>query len=111
MTSLVLNDINMKEISRYNFEYDDEISMNLVEINLPQNDEVGKRYFIIGTGITDIKKTEPLIGHIYLIEININNNFSIKKLSEIELKGGVYKLDLFKILYMWELKILYIFIL
>ena len=110
MTSLVLNDINMKEISRYNFEYDDEISMNLVEINLPQNDEVGKRYFIIGTGITDIKKTEPLIGHIYLIEININNNFSIKKLSEIELKGGVYKLDLFQnIIYVGIKNTLYIY--
>ena len=110
LTSLVLNDINMKEISRFNFEYDNEISMTLVEINLSQNDEMGKRYFVIGTGITDTRKSEPNIGHIYLMEININNNFSIKKLSEIELKGGIYKVDVYQnIIYVGIKNTLYIY--
>ena len=85
----------MKEISRYNFEYDNEISMTLCEINLPYNDQNNK-YFIIGTGITDSKRSEPIIGHLYLIEININNNFCLKKLQEVELNGGVYKIDIYQ---------------
>ena len=92
VSSLVLNDLNMKEISRYNFEYDNEVSMTIVEIFMPQKEENNK-YFIIGTGITDINRSEPVIGHLYLIEISINNNFSIKKLQEVEVKGGVYKID------------------
>ena len=95
-TSLVMNDTNMKEISRYNFEYDNEISMNLIEIDLINNEISGKKYFIIGTGITDEKKSEPKMGHLYLIEINIGNNFSIKKLKEIELNGGVYAMNSYK---------------
>ena len=109
-SSLVLNDLNMKEISRYNFEYDNEISMTLVEIDLPQNDEIGKKFFLIGTGFTDLKKTEPKTGHIYLIEINIYNNFSIKKLQEIELNGGIYKIDAFQnIIYVGIKNTLYIY--
>jgi len=96
LSSLVLNDINMKEISKYNFEYENEISMTLAEINILQNDDSGKKYFVIGTGITDYKKEEPTWGHLYLIEININNNFSIKKLQELEVKGGVYKIETYK---------------
>ena len=92
---LILNDLNMKEISRYNFEYENERNMSLNEINLPKNEENSK-YFIIGTGITDFKRSEPIIGHLYLIEININHNFSIKKLEEKEIKGGVYKLDIYQ---------------
>lgn len=94
-SSLILNDLNMKEISRYNFEYDNEINMTLTEINFPQN-EGNNKYFIIGTGITDSKRSEPVIGHLYLIEINISNYFSIKKLQEIEIKGGVYKIDVYQ---------------
>ena len=110
LSSLVLNDLNMKEISRYNFEYDNEISMALVEIIFPQNDEIGKKYFVIGTGISDLRKTEPISGHLYLIEININNNFSIKKLQELELKGGVYKIDVFQnILYVGIKNTLFIY--
>ena len=59
----------MKEISKYNFEYENEISMTLAEINILQNDDSGKKYFVIGTGITDYKKEEPTWGHLYLIEI------------------------------------------
>ena len=95
ISSLILNDLNMKEISRYIFEYENEINMTLAEINLPNNEENNK-YFILGTGITDIKRSEPVIGHLYLIEININNNFSIKKLQELEIKEGVYKIDVYQ---------------
>ena len=100
-SSLVLNDLNMKEITRYNFEYENEISMNLLEIDLKNNDFCKKKYFVVGTGITDEKKSEPKIGHLYLIEINIDNIFSIKKLNEIELIGGVYAMNCYKnIIYM-----------
>jgi hypothetical protein len=100
-SSLVLNDLNMKEITRYNFEYENEISMNLLEIDLKNNDFYKKKYFVVGTGITDEKKSEPKIGHLYLIEINIDNIFSIKKLNEIELIGGVYAMNCYKnIIYM-----------
>ena len=110
VSSLVLNDINMKEISRYNFEYDNEISMALSEINILQNDDNGKKYFVIGTGITDYKKEEPNIGHLYLIEININNNNCIKKLQELELKGGVYKIETYQnIIYIGIKNTLYIY--
>ena len=95
-SSLVLSDINMKEITRYNFEYDNEISMNLLEIDLMHNEIYRKKYFVIGTGITDEKKSEPKSGHLYLIEINIDNNFSIKKLNEVELIGGVYAMNCYK---------------
>ncbi len=109
-SSLVLNDLNMKEISKYNLEYDNEISMTLVEINISQNEENGKKYFVLGTGITDMNKSEPNVGHIYLIEININNNYSIKKLQEVEVKGGVYKIDTYQnIIYVGIKNTLYIY--
>ena len=95
-SSLVLNDLNMKEISRYNFEYDNEISMSLTEVDLPQSREIGKKYFVVGTGISNSNKDEPTSGHLYLIEVNINNNYYIKKVQELELKGGVYKLDAYQ---------------
>ena len=95
-SSIILNDMNMKEITRYNFEYDNEISMNLLEIDLIHIEINRKKYFVIGTGITDEKKSEPKSGHLYLIEINIENNFSIKKLNEIELTGGVYAMNCYK---------------
>ena len=111
LSSLFLNDINMKEISRYNFEYDNEISMTLSEINILQNDDNAKKYFVIGTGITDYKKEEPNLGHLYLIEININNNNNcIKKLQELELKGGVYKIETYQnIIYIGIKNTLYIY--
>ena len=109
-SSLVLSDMNMKEIARYNFEYDNEISMNLLEINLMHNEINRKKYFIIGTGITDEKKSEPKSGHLYLIEVNIDNNFSIKKLNEIELTGGVYAMNCYKnIIYVGIKDTLFIF--
>jgi hypothetical protein len=86
----------MKEISRYNFEYDNEISMSLTEVDLPQSREIGKKYFVVGTGISNSNKDEPTSGHLYLIEVNINNNYYIKKVQELELKGGVYKLDAYQ---------------
>ena len=108
-SSLVLNDINMKEISRYNFEYDYEISMNLEEINL-SNEFTTKKYFIIGTGITDELKSEPKIGHLYLIEINFESNLFIKKLKEVEIKGGVYAMNCYKnIIYVGIKDTLYIY--
>ena len=109
VSSLILNDLNMKEISRYNFEYDNEINMTLTEISLPQNEENSK-YFIIGTGIIDFKRSEPTIGHLYLIEINIRNKFSIKKLQEIEIEGCVYKIDVYQnIIYVGTKNILKIY--
>ena len=109
-SSLVMNDTNMKEICRYNFEYDNEISMNLIEIDLINNEIQGKKYFVIGTGITDEKKSEPKTGHLYLIEINIKNNFYIKKLKEIELSGGVYAMNSYKnIIYVGIKDTLYIY--
>ena len=109
VSSLIINDLNMKEISRYNFEYDNEINMTLTEINLPQNEE-NIKYFIIGTGITDAKRSEPVIGHLYLIEINIRNKFSIKKLQEKEIEGGVYKIDVYQnIIYVGTKNILKIY--
>ena len=93
-SSLVLNDIKMEEIARYNFEFDNEIIMKLIEINL--NEIQRKKFFVLGTGITDNKKSEPKIGHLYLMEINVENNISIKKLQEIELKGGVYAMSCYK---------------
>ena len=95
-SSLILNDMNMKEIARYNFEYENELSMNLTEVDLMNSEIIRKKYFVVGTGITDDNKTEPKIGHLYLMEINFENNFGIKKLQEIETKGGVYSMDCYK---------------
>ena len=109
-TNIILNDMNMKEIAKYSFEYNNEISMNLVEIDNIKSDSYLKKYYIVGTGITDEKKSEPKIGHLYLIEINFGNNFGIKKLQEIELKGGVYALDTYKnIIYVGIKDTLYIY--
>ena len=95
-SSLILNDMNMKEIARYNFECENEISMNLSEVDLNNNEILRKKYYIVGTGITDDIKSEPKIGHLYLMEINFENNFGIKKLQEIGTKGGVYSMDCYK---------------
>ena len=106
---LVLSDINMKEITRYKFEYDYEISMNLEEVNFT-NEISTKKYFIIGTGITDELKSEPKLGHLYLMEINFENNLNIKKLQEIEIKGGVYAMNCYKnIIYVGIKDTLYIY--
>ena len=109
-TSLILNDLNMKEIARYNFEYENEISMNLVETDLIHDENSRKKYFLIGTGITDELKSEPKTGHLYLMEINLESNLGIRKLKEIELKGGVYSMDCYKnFVYVGIKNILYIY--
>ena len=88
-TAFVISDINLKQISKYNFEYDNEQSFTFTEIFFKNN---LNKYYVIGTGISEDGKTEPTIGHLYLLEINLSTGFSIKKLQELEITGGVYKI-------------------
>ena len=85
--TFILTDINLKEISRYEFANDNEICNTFTEINT--NDEY--KLFILGTEINLNISKEPIYGNLTLLEIDFNNNYKIKKLTNIETVGGVYK--------------------
>ena len=94
--SFVLNDVNLKEISRYDFQYENEQSNSFTQINMNigtgHKNAIDNKLFVVGTSIYENPSKEAITGHLYLLEINQNNNYTIKKLAEIETKGGVYKL-------------------
>ena len=107
--SIVLNDINLKEISRYDFEYENEQSFSFTEISLLKGNTYSK-LFVIGTSIIENQSKEAITGHLYLIEINQNNNYNMKKIIEVETRGGVYKVISCKnIIYTCIGNILYIY--
>ena len=107
--SFVLSDLNLKEISKYDFIYENEQSNSFTEITLGHGNSISK-LFVIGTSIFENQSKEAIKGHLYLIEINQNNNYSIKKLNEIETKGGVHKVISCKnIIYTCIGNILYIY--
>ena len=109
-SSLVLSDLLLKEISRFNFGYDNEISTSFTELNLSINNSFENKLIVIGTGICENISEEPILGHLYLIEIDSLNNYSMKKVNEIETKGGVYKVKACKnILYVGIGNTLYIY--
>lgn len=89
--SFILNDLNLKEISRYDFEYENEQSNSFSEISLKHGNSIDNKLFVIGTSVIENQSKEPTSGHLYLIEINKKNNYSMKKLNEIETRGGVHK--------------------
>ena len=93
-TSLVLSDTYLKEISRYDFEKDNEICTSFCE--LQKNNEIENKIIIAGTGISEFPNEEPNMGYIYLIEIDDKNNYSMKKIKEIQTKGGIYKIKAMK---------------
>ena len=93
-TSLVLSDTYLKEISRYDFEKDNEICTSFCE--LQKNNEIENKIIIVGTGISEFPNEEPNMGYIYLIEIDDKNNYSMKKIKEIQTKGGIYKIKAMK---------------
>ena len=108
--SFVLNDINLKEISRYDFEYENEQSFSFTEISLLHGNKIDSKLFVIGTSINENQSKEAISGHLYLIEINQNNNYIIKKIKEIETRGGVHKVLSYKnIIYTCIGNILYIY--
>ena len=88
---LELSDLNLKEISRYNFEYDNEHSSSFTEVSLFHGNAIDNKLVVIGTSIIENQSKEAIKGHLYLIEIDQNNNYSMKKISEIETRGGVNK--------------------
>ena len=93
-TSLVLSDIYLKEISRYNFEKENEICISFSEIQ--KNNDIDTKIIVAGTGISEYPNEEPNTGFIYLIEIDYKNNYSMKKIKEIQTKGGIYKIKALK---------------
>jgi hypothetical protein len=107
--SFILNDINLKEISRYDFEYENEQSLSFTEISLLEGNTYSK-LFVIGTSIIENQSKEAVTGHLYLIEINQNNNYIMKKILDVETRGGVYKVISCKnIIYTCIGNILYIY--
>ena len=110
--SFILNDLNLKEISRYDFEYENEQSNSFTEISLFHGNSIDNKLFVIGTSIIENQSKEATSGHLYLIEINKKNNYSMKKLTEIETHGGVYKvISINNVIYLCIGNILYIYIL
>jgi hypothetical protein len=93
-TSLVLNDIYLKEISRFNFENENEICTSFSEIQ--KNNIIENKIIVAGTGISEYPNEEPNIGYIYLIEIDSKNNYVMKKIKEVQTKGGIYKIKALK---------------
>ena len=67
-TSLVLSDTYLKEISRYDFEKDNEICTSFCQIQ--KNNEIENKIIIAGTGISEFPNEEPNMGYLYLIEID-----------------------------------------
>ena len=110
--SFVLNDLNLKEISRYDFLYENEQSNTFTQINMNigHKNTIDNKLFVVGTSIFENPSKEAITGHLYLLEINQNNNYAIKKLTEIETKGGVYKVISYNtIIYVCIGNILYIY--
>ena len=93
-TCLVLNDIYLKEISRFNFENENEICTSFSEIQ--KSNDIDNKIIVAGTGISEYPNEEPDIGYIYLIEIDYKSNFVMKKIKEIQTKGGIYKIKALK---------------
>ena len=93
-TSLVLNDMYLKEISRFNFENENEICTSFSEIQ--KNNIIENKIIVAGTGISEYPNEEPNIGYIYLIEIDSKNNYVFKKMKETQTKGGIYKIKALK---------------
>ena len=114
---LVLNDINMKELSRYDFPLENEQSSTLSEIKFKQKINVIEgKLFIIGTSIIENISKEAIKGHLYLLEIKQNNNYKFNKILEIETNGGVHKVITYEnfiyaaignILYIYKIKRLF----
>ena len=93
-TSLVLSDEHLNEISRFNFNNENEICTSFSEIY--NSNEIENKLIITGTGISESLSEEPVIGYLYLIEIDSNNNYRMKKLKETETRGGIYKVRAYK---------------
>jgi hypothetical protein len=93
-TSLVLNHIYLKDISRFNFENENEICTSFSEIQ--KNNIIENKIIVAGTGISEYPNEEPNIGYIYLIEIDSKNNYVMKKIKETQTKGGIYKIKALK---------------
>ena len=93
-TSLVLSDVYLKEISRYNFQNENEICTSFSEIE--KWNDLDTKVIVAGTGISEYPNEEPCIGYIYLIEIDHKNNYVMKKIKEIQTKGGIYRIKALK---------------
>ena len=108
--SLVLSDLYLKEISRYNFEYQNEESNTFSEVSFFHGNFIDSKLIVIGTSIIENQSKEAVKGHLYLIEINQNNNYSMKKIGETETRGGIHKIISCKnIIYTCIGNILYIY--
>ena len=93
-TSLVLSDVYLKEISRYNFQNENEICTSFSEIE--KWNDLDTKLIVAGTGISEYPNEEPCMGYIYLIEIDHKNNYIMKKIKEIQTKGGIYRIKALK---------------
>ena len=93
-TSLVLSDVYLKEISRYNFQNENEICTSFSEIE--KWNHLDTKLIVAGTGISEYPNEEPCMGYIYLIEIDHKNNYVMKKIKEIQTKGGIYRIKALK---------------
>ena len=83
-------DINLKELSSFKLEYENEISLSFSQL-LNLHKTSNQKFIIIGSALIENESQEPISGHLYLLNINGDNNYNIKKLSEIKTIGGIYK--------------------
>ena len=109
LNSIVLNDINMKEISRYEFPHENEQSFSISEIKFKQKlNVINDKLFILGTSIIENISKEAIKGYLYLLEIKQNNNYKFIKLLEQETNGGIHKVITYtvigNILYIYKIK-------
>jgi len=93
-SSLVLCDIYLKEINRYTFNKENELCTSFSEVY--NNNDIENKLIVAGTGISEYPNEEPVIGYLYLIEINSNDQYSMKIIKETETKGGIYKIRAYK---------------
>ena len=109
--SLMLNDINLKEISRYDLPLENEQCNTIEEIEFKHHiNVIESKLIIIGTSIIENISKESIKGYLYLLDINQNNNYKFSKLLELETNGGIYKvISCENIIYVVIGNILYIY--
>ena len=94
ITRLVLSDKHLHEISSCKFTKSNEVCTSFSELYI--SNDIENKLIICGTGISENANEEPVFGYIYLIEIDSKNNNSMKKIKEVETKGGVYRIKAYK---------------
>jgi len=91
--ALVIIDKNLNELTKYELERKNEVCYSFTQIDLKKEfySTDSSVYFALGTAILEDSFKEPESGFITVLELN--DKLKLKKLCEIETRGGVYKID------------------